>query len=300
MLAWISGVEEADPPVGVVAARWHSSAVPYFDVERLEGPPAAKLAQRYRLADPFPHVVLEDFVLPGFEEQVDAWTRSDWDGWTDRSSKFQPGKLSCRDVSAMPAVARGMIQELSEPRFLRALSNLTGIAQLLPDPFLEGGGLHCSGPGGKLTPHTDFHDHPHLKLFRRLNALIYLNPRWNPGHGGELGLFELGTDQPRVSVAPQYGTCVIFTTDHQSVHGVNPISEAAGARFSIALYYYTVEETDVFSGDRRTYWYEKPGRAADLTTVQRARLRAMRGSLRAAKLLTKVAYKIDPQSPDLV
>lgn len=267
-----------------------------FDFGQLEGSGADQLAQDYRLAEPFPHAVLEDFVLAPAEEVVDAFPDPTWDGWIDRSGTgpYQPTKSSCRDIEIMPPLLREMISELSQPRFLRALSTLTGIPNLLPDPFLHGGGLQFSLSGGKLTPHTDFHVHPNLKLFRRANLLVYLNPNWKQGDGGEVGLFNLGVDRPAVSVAPLYGNCVIFTTDHRSVHGVAPISDNVETRRSIALYYYTVEGVDVFSGDRKTYWYE-PMQGADQKLSQRARVTAMRGALEASKSLMRISYRLDPQ-----
>jgi hypothetical protein len=268
----------------------------FFDLSRLEGPEADQLAQRYRLAEPFPHTVLEDFVLAPADDVAKAFPDPSWDGWIDRTGTgpYQPGKSSCRDIELMPPLLREMINELSQPRFLGALSTLTGIPNLLPDPFLHGGGLQFSLPGGKLLPHTDFHIHPHLKLFRRANLLVYLNPNWKRGDGGEVGLFNLGVDRPAVSVGPSYGTCVIFTTDHRSVHGVTPISENAEVRRSIALYYYTVEGAEVFSGDRETYWYA-PMQGTDRGLSQRARVAAMRGALEASKTFMRISYRLDPQ-----
>ncbi len=270
----------------------------FFDLSRLEGPGADQLAQDYALAEPFPHVVLEDFVLAPAEKVVEAFPDTKWEGWIDVGrGKHQPGKSYCDNIELMPPLLGEMINELSRPTFLQALSNLTGIPNLLPDPFLVGGGLHYSLPGGKLSPHTDFHVHTGHKLFRRANLLVYLNPNWNEGDGGEVALFNLGDDHPVISVVPLYGNCVIFTTDHRSVHGVTPISEnAPEVRRSIALYYYTVEDVDVFSGDRKTYWYE-PGQATSRTFSHRARAAAMRGALGTSKALTRIAYRLDPDHP---
>lgn len=165
-----------------------------------------------------------------------------------------------------------------------------------PYPRVKGGGLHLTAPGGKLTPHTDYHHHPKLRLFRRANILIYLNRHWKPGDGGELCLFDLGADQPVVTVAPRYGTCVVFTTDHRSLHGVNPISEHAEPRRSLALYYYTIEDAEVFSGDHRTFWYE-PTSQAHQTMTTKARATVMKGALGASKVLARIAYRFDPQHP---
>jgi hypothetical protein len=268
-----------------------------IDLELLAEPRLTELAARYALAEPFPHTVLENFVTADPAELAGAFPGPDWEHWASRSTQYQPGKSSCRRIEAIPPQLRDLVHELSEPPFLRALSVLTGLPNLLPDPFLEGGGLQWSGPGGRLLPHTDFHLHADLQLFRRTNVLVYLNPDWKEGDGGELGLYNLGSEVPSVLVPPRFGTCVVFTTDHRSVHGVTPISDTAAPRRSIALYYYTVESAEVFSGDRKTYWYETDQWAGAATASDRVRLLAMRSALRASKTLSRLAYRMDPQHP---
>ncbi len=274
-----------------------------FDFDRLVGESGSSLASQYRLAEPFPHVVLENTLEVAVDQVLSSFPDLEWDGWFDvaaqseSAAKHQPGKRSCHEIELIPPLFQQMIYELSAPRFLRALSELVGIPNLLPDPFLEGGGIQCTTPGGKLVPHTDFHYPPVLKLFRRVNVLVFLNPDWKPGDGGELDLFALGDDTPRVVVAPQYGTCVIFTTDNRSVHGVDTIAETANPRRSIALYYYTVEEAEVFSGDRGTYWYQPFESLENQGVTSKGRLLVMKSAMRASKALTHLAYRMNPQHP---
>ena len=44
-----------------------------------------------------------------------------------------------------------MVAELSSGRFLRWLERVVGIEHLLPDPHLQGGGLHLTQAGGWLA-----------------------------------------------------------------------------------------------------------------------------------------------------
>ena len=68
---------------------------------------------------------------------------------------------------------------------------LTGIKEkLIPDPYLQGGGLHELRNNGFLNIHADFNLHPTMKLDRRLNILIYLNKDWNDDFGGNLQLWD--------------------------------------------------------------------------------------------------------------
>ena len=46
--------------------------------------------------------------------------------------------------------------------FIDFLKTLTGIRGILPDPFLEGAGIHLTASGGKLDIHADFNAYREL------------------------------------------------------------------------------------------------------------------------------------------
>jgi hypothetical protein len=166
---------------------------------------------------------------------------------------------------------------------------VTGIDGLIPDPYYEGGGLHCSGPGGVLLPHTDFHHYGRLNLYRRINLLLYLNPEWTESFGGCLELWEKGAKGPAKLVVPDWGTCVIFRTDDDSVHGFSmPVREGHWRR-SLALYYYTGQEAARFSGDGYTRWRHDGAQSGGLN---RLRLLSYHLLTRAANKLSHIARRL--------
>jgi len=213
------------------------------------------------------------------------------DGWSRYRDAYQRNKYICSDITRIPDPIKTLIDELQSPRFLHFLEELTGIKSLIPDPYLEGGGLHLSGAGGVLRPHTDFHTYDRLKLFRQINALVYLNPGWTEEQGGNLCLY--ADEHARVvskRVVPKYGTCVIFRTDDRSIHGFpEPIAEQSWRR-SIALYYYTSYENSSYSGDWITYWRT----FGDHRGANKARLIAFRGLRALGRGFAAVAFRIDP------
>src|SRR5205823_2319524 len=86
-------------------------------------------------------------------------------------------------------------------------------------------------------------------------VLIYFNPGWREEYGGCLELFEKGALVPTRAIIPEFGRMVLFLTDDRSVHGFSrPIVGPDRWRSSLALYYYTSEDTERFSGDGATYW----------------------------------------------
>lgn len=251
-----------------------------------------RLGGHFANAEPFPHVVLADFLAQSAEEVVPHFPSPDWQGWNSLRGTYQKNKMSCEDVGQIPEFYLDIIAELSAPPFLGFLETLSGIRGLIPDPYLEGGGLHCSTAGGILTPHTDFHDYPRLELFRCLNLLVYLNPDWKESYGGCLELWKKGDSSPTKSVVPSYGTCVIFLTNDTSVHGFSvPVTEEGGARRSLALYYYVSREFGTFSGDTTTYW-QSHGSLKGRTF----RFGLYRGLQFMARNFAKLAYLANPMT----
>jgi Rps23 Pro-64 3,4-dihydroxylase Tpa1-like proline 4-hydroxylase len=210
-----------------------------FDYERWERR-ADELAQEYRRAAPFPSTVLENFLEPqAVRDLYREYDRVDWMSYRHYNENKQGG-----NIANLPPLVRSALEELNSPAFLRFLTRLTGIENLIADHELGSGGIHQSVRGGFLNIHADFTVHPyHADWHRRINILVYLNERWEADWGGELELW--ATDMSRCvrRVAPVFNRCVIFNTAQDSFHGhPEPMTCPDGVhRRSIALYYYTHE-----------------------------------------------------------
>jgi hypothetical protein len=245
-------------------------------------------APGYGTAEPFPHAVFRN-VLSLDPAVMDDFPEPEWPAWTALGDTYQFRKFTCSNIESIPEPFKGLIQDLCGPTFLRSLEKLTGINKLIPDPYLKGGGLHMSGPGGVLAPHTDFHLYEPLGLYRRINVLVYLNDDWDESYGGCLELGEPG--KPTKTVVPQWGTTMVFTTDNRSVHGFpKPIVDGSW-RKSIALYYYTAEETKEFGGDTTTAWRTHGEHRG---VVRRTRLGLYLGLNRLSKAVSLAAHLVNP------
>jgi hypothetical protein len=80
------------------------------------------------------------------------------------------------DSELFPKPLRELNEALASPAFIETVSSIFGIPNLLSDPDLEGGGLHQTGPRGRLDVHVDFKLHreqeiapaaEHTRLFQR-------------------------------------------------------------------------------------------------------------------------------------
>lgn len=252
----------------------------------------ARLNSEFQNAQPWPSIVLDDClnVTPDqIEQDFPDW---DWNGWATTTEAYQNQKRNCADISKMPSLMQRIIRELNEPRFLRFVEQLTDIRPLIPDPYLDGAGLHSSGAGGILTPHTDFHVLENLKLFRQINIILYLNPSWQKEWGGNLGFYKKGDKMPTREVVPAFGRMVVFRTDHNSVHGFTQPIIPGKRRNSIALFYYTSEDSADFSGDTTTYWQEH-GEMGLLGNVQ---LQLYKRLLAASTFCSKAAHAFNPHT----
>ena len=211
------------------------------------------LADQYQHAEPFPHIVLDDFLDQAMLKRVLAdFPSSENKFFFDRDQERLKFQYQPHEVQS--ALVRNLFAELNSQAFLGFLEQMTGIDGLIPDPYFEGGGLHETKRGGHLGVHADFNIHDDLKLERRLNLLIYLNEDWDDDFGGQLELWKKDMSECSVRVKPVLGRAVVFTTALDSFHGhPDPLNcPPERSRRSIATYYYQAAEEGLAALPKRT------------------------------------------------
>ena len=196
----------------------------------------------YSQADPFPHIILDGLFPPEILHHVIAEVEANGvSAERDGYGTFRKHRTS--ESWKLGPATRRLIEDLNSAPFLQFLERISGIAGLIPDPYLEGGGVHQIGHGGFLKVHTDFNWHRKLHLHRRINILLYLNPEWDDAWNGHLEMWDEDMTRCRQRVAPLFNRLVIFSTTDTSYHGhPDPLQTPERiVRNSIALYYYTAE-----------------------------------------------------------
>ena len=157
-------------------------------------------------------------------------------------------KLAMDQVSKLPDPIGRLLLYLNTPPILQFLEKLTGIENLISDPYFRGGGIHQSPSGGKLDVHIDFNKHKSFDLDRRINLIVYLNKDWDESFRGELELWDGYYDGKKhhlttkaASILPIFNRVVIFNTSEKSYHGLPTPIACPNDRYrqSLALYYYT-------------------------------------------------------------
>jgi len=193
---------------------------------------------------PFKHLVIDNFFdsvmanvsLENFPDIADAC----WEHANDSDIEIKY-RTTWKSEFDIPEGIVDAIRIMNSSYFLQAMSQKFDIPKTMPDPYFSGGGLNATRPGGLLDVHVDGNYHDASGLNRRLNAIVYLNPNWKPGWGGEFGVYDENGDVCLKEVAPLFNRLVIFDSHDKSFHGLPaPLNFPEGEiRKSIILYYYT-------------------------------------------------------------
>ena len=238
-------------------------------------------------AKPFPYIEIDNFFNEKFLNNIlDSFPKMSENKHNFNRNNKAEVKFATNLPENIPDNINKFIEYLNSYFFLNFLKDLTGIKEkLIPDPYLEGAGLHEIKTGGFLKIHSDFNLHPELKLNRRLNLLIYLNKDWKQEWGGHLELWDRDMKSCKVKIPPVFNKMVIFNTTDFSFHGhPEPLNCPNNVtRKSIALYYYTngrpSNEINFENGhmDRPTLFQKRPGTSDDF--------------LKTGEIVNRVEYK---------
>jgi Rps23 Pro-64 3,4-dihydroxylase Tpa1-like proline 4-hydroxylase len=216
--------------------------VALLDYQRLDRL-ADELRDRFATAQPYPHVVIDDFLPESVAEDLleeFEKTEQDWKHY----HHYNERKLALTDLEQMPPRTRELFSELQDQRMLDFAMKLSGLRDLISDPDLEGAGMHMVTRGGFLNVHTDFLTHTKRRNWsRRINLILYLNKDWQEEWNGNLELWDDDLKHCVQSVAPAFNRCVIFNTLEKSYHG-HPHKLCCPPdlnRKSLLLYYYRDE-----------------------------------------------------------
>lgn len=224
------------------------------------------LHEKYSVASPFPHRVIDDIFADEVLDEIVAEFDGQAGKWHRFESKYEKKLQESTDEKLGP-VTRRFIHELNSAPFINFLQELTGIEGLIPDPYLIGGGLHKIEQGGKLGVHVDFNQHSKMKVYRRINVILYLNRGWKDEYGGHLELWSKAKLQCVKKITPLFNRLAIFNTTSSSYHGhpapLNCPQECC--RRSLALYYYTaLPESEDHRKPHSTIFLDKHGREEEL------------------------------------
>lgn len=207
----------------------------------------ATISGAFNQAQPFKHVVIDDFFQPDFcQTLVDQFPAFNHQDAVDENHTLGK-KAVVQTVAQIGSAYQQLDQLVQSDEFLHWVETITGIGSLIHDPHYVGGGTHNNLDGQELDPHVDFTHHPLTTHHRRLNLIVYFNHQWEAAWGGSIAFHKNPRLRPEkdqiTSVLPLFNRAVIFETHNHSWHGFPPIQLPKEhkhlSRKSFALYYYT-------------------------------------------------------------
>lgn len=241
---------------------YKTNILPYDKLNQI----ATQNADHYQSAKPFAHGVYDNVFEDSLLSQIIEEFAIDQSVWRKFGSKYEAKSQMSSDQHLLP-FSRALIHNLNSAPFLLFLEHLTGIENLIPDPYLHGAGLHKSKKGGKLGVHIDFNRHRKMNVQRRINVLIYLNKDWDSSWGGDFELWDEAKLACEKKIAPLFNRMAIFSTTETSFHGhPHPLTCPDNReRLSIALYYYTASEQDSELSNHSTIFLDSSGNREELS-----------------------------------
>jgi Rps23 Pro-64 3,4-dihydroxylase Tpa1-like proline 4-hydroxylase len=204
------------------------------------------LSAQFQSAKPFKHLCIDNFLETDAAESL----LRDFPKFDPLSARNEFGEVGRKavhsDLVQISSFYEAFYRYLSSERFLKCVSDITGIPDLLFDPKMYGGGTHENLHGQGLYPHVDFNYDLDCDQHRRLNLLLYLNKEWNDAWGGSIQLHS-NPRKPKedqfVGFSPIFNRAVIFETNEYSWHGFPQIDLPADrqhlSRKCLSLYLYT-------------------------------------------------------------
>lgn len=202
---------------------------------------ALQLREQLSKAKPFEHLVLKGLFNDRLLELIhDEFDMSNDAPWQQHLNKYEDTRRS-KPGSRLGPAAQLYFWLCSSGRFTEFLRTASGVEDLIPDPFLLGGGMHETRNGGHFSIHRDFDTHWKTGLHNAMVFITYLNKDWSPSYQGSLELWDELRQQCVKKVPPDFGFSLLMCHGPNSYHGyATPLNIPAGrSRRSVASYYYT-------------------------------------------------------------
>lgn len=231
---------------------------------------AKDLKNMFQSAELHKHVCIDNF----FDVEVANQLLNEFPPFDDMKAINEFGQVGPKcvhtNIKSISPTYEQLHNYIRSDEFLTAISAITGIPDLLPDPNLYGGGTHENVDGAELDPHVDFNYDPSTHYHRRLNVLFYLNHEWDEKWGGAIEFHSDPTEwrsgnNKVISYNCVFNRCVIFATSENSWHGFKRIQlprekkEAGISRKLISIYLYTKDRPqDEIAPSHGTFYIPYP------------------------------------------
>lgn len=156
--------------------------------------------------------------------------------WFHRDT-FRERKQTFAKLEAIEPIVASVTDAFHLPEVVDAVSKITGMDGLEPDPQLYASGISMMGKGDFLNPHIDNSHDADRRRYRRLNLLYYVSPGWDPRNGGSLELWDSAVRRPH-EIGALFNRLIVMETSASSWHSVTPVTIDA-VRCCVSNYFFS-------------------------------------------------------------
>jgi Rps23 Pro-64 3,4-dihydroxylase Tpa1-like proline 4-hydroxylase len=111
---------------------------------------------------------------------------------------------------------------------------------MVPDDRLYAGGISLMAKDNFLNPHLDISHDKNLEMYRVLNLLYYVTPKWDHEQGGNLELWDDGPKGVQREITSQFNRLALMATHEKSWHSVSQVS-VDRSRCCVSNYYFSAK-----------------------------------------------------------
>jgi hypothetical protein len=166
---------------------------------------------------PFRHAVLDDWAPAELVRAAEAeWPDLSWPFW----HRYENGKLATKDPLRLPPASAELVRRM----LCLPVGEMLGVEGAFGDWNCHGAGLHAMPPGSSLGVHLDSDHYPITGWQRAVNAVLYVNSRWENAWGGAFELYDAEGRQRLKVIEPRFNRLVLFTPSDLSYHAVAPVT----------------------------------------------------------------------------
>lgn len=193
-------------------------------------------------AEPFPHVVLDDFLDKDFYESLSETMIAD--PGQGQGRVFDTEAETNKWISLNVGLSDGMqtlLDFLNSEQWVAVLQEFSRVDSLVSTEHGNTAlaNYHEMGPGGFLAPHVDHAFEPETGLPHVLNIILYLSNDWNDEFGGATLFYDRKGVNMVQRIAYKPNRAVVFLHTPYSFHCVEEIYTAKTTRKSLYVDYYS-------------------------------------------------------------
>ena len=220
------------------------------------------LALRFKNAEPFGHIKIDNFLNSDYAEKLFESFPTDFENWYNYCNPIEV-KFANDKINEFRKPLKDFFYIFSSKKLIEVFSKISNIQDLEYDPYLHGAGIHCHPRYGRLNMHLDYEKHPRMEnKERRLNIILFLTKDWKEEWNGDNQLWSNDMKKCMVKTYPKFNSAIIFQTNNISWHGLPEkiLCPENIYRKSVAYYYIsplTTKSQDIKFGNDGTGYRTK-------------------------------------------